>query len=110
MNPRFSDRVGGDHNGMNVDLKLSVQVVVQEKKPGFGKKGEPLREAPVRVQVLNFHTITRDQGGGQVGKFAHLNEKWRPLYKLVFREPAEEEELAQICIQNFVVLDRSECR
>ena len=35
-----------------------------------------------------------------------MNEKWRPLYKLVFREPAEEEELAQICIQNFVVLDR----
>ena len=42
----------------------------------------------------------------QIGKFAHLNEKWRPLYKLVFREPTEEDELAMICIQNFVVLDR----
>ena len=84
---------------------------MQEKKPGFGKKGEPVREAAVRVQVLNFSLDQRcSLWAGQVGKFAHLNEKWRPLYKLVFREPAEEEELAQICIQNFVVLDRLQCR
>ena len=44
----------------------------------------------------------------KVGRFSHLNEKWKPLYKLNFREPGEEEELAQLCIQGFVVLDRPE--
>ena len=42
----------------DVVLTSSLKVVVPEKKPGFGKKGEPAREAPVRVQVLPSHYRT----------------------------------------------------
>ena len=57
-----------DHGGIEVDNDDGggdsendpLQVVVQEKKPGFGKKGEPVREAPVRVQVphITFTLLT----------------------------------------------------
>ena len=72
---------------------LEVAALPEVKKT-FGKKAEAAKEKPA-VKV-------------KVGKFSHLDESWKPLYKLMFREPGEEEELAMVCIQGFVVLDRPE--
>ena len=47
----------------------------------------------------------------KIGRYSHLNEKWTPMYKLTFKEQSQDEDddsLFQMCIQNFVVLDRPE--
>ena len=74
------------------------------KKPGFGGfAGVAKKEAPPPVKP----PPTRPK----IGRYSHLNEKWVPMYKLTFRESGQDEEdesLFQMCIQNFVVLDRPE--
>lgn len=73
------------------------------KKPGFGGfAGVPKKEAAPPVKVAAERP--------KVGRYSHLNEKWTPMYKLTFKDNADEEDetLFQMCIQNFVVLDRPE--
>ena len=72
------------------------------KKPGMGGfSGVAKKEAPPPPKPAPVRP--------RVGRYSHLNEKWVPLYKLTFKEEAEEEDnLFQMCIQNFVVLDRPE--
>ena len=67
------------------------------KKPGFGygKKKQEEEVAPKAVKA-------------KIGRYSHLNEKWSPMYKILFREPQEEEDIFLMCIQGFVVLDRPE--
>ena len=81
-----------------------VPIPEPAKKPGFGgfagvtkkETAPPPKTAPIRPKT---------------GRYAHLNEKWSPIYKLTFKESntdEEDETLFQMCVQNFVVLDRPE--
>ena len=73
------------------------------KKPAVGGfSGVAKKEAPPPPKPAAVRP--------KIGRYSHLNEKWVPMYKLTFKEEGEEEEdvLFQMCIQNFVVLDRPE--
>ena len=72
------------------------------KKPAMGGfSGVAKKEAPPPPKPAPVRP--------KIGRYSHLNEKWVPLYKLTFKEEDEEEDaLFQMCIQNFVVLDRPE--
>ena len=83
---------------------VMVPIPEPAKKPGFGGfAGVTKKEVAPPPKVAEVRPRT--------GRYAHLNEKWVPMYKLTFREQSQDEEdesLFQMCIQNFVVLDRPE--